>query len=131
MTPRTMRRIGKGAALALTVTLGLAAAATTLARDQQTITGVIKPSEISRGVVKVCYLKTEDGKKFLILNNEKGKQLLTQTKSTVRATGYIRKPNMDKGFEQIIDIVEYEIVNPTPEATDTTETAAKTESDSD
>jgi hypothetical protein len=129
MIPRRAPRASRPATLALLAAFAMASGAA-LAGEVQTVTGEIRPHTISRGVVKECYLKTDEGRKLLVLNNEKGKELLALSKSRIRATGYIRKPKSGKEFENIIDVVEFEVLE-SADAAPPAEPATQTAPDSD
>jgi hypothetical protein len=87
------------------------------AQKQLTITGVVKRAEITpKGEVRRVYIESAAGEEYLVVRRGKGKELLTQTRETIEATGYISKSRMDQDFEFVIEVMEFAVLEETPSA---------------
>jgi uncharacterized lipoprotein len=82
------------------------------AQKQLTITGIVKRAEITpSGEVRRVYIENATGEEYLVIRRGKGKELLTQAKETIQATGYISKSRMDQDFQFVIEVMEYAVLD--------------------
>ena len=92
-----------------------------------TVTGVVKRFEVDRGNVRSVYIEDpREGDLLVVRSTEIGKELLKRVGATVRATGYLRK-SREPQFEQVIDVLRYEVVLPDELAPEVVATPRKDE----
>ena len=102
--------VPNGVAVLLCLIVLLASGDLRAEKPTKTITGLVKSFEVDRGKVRSVYIKDPREGEFLVVRStEIGKELLKQVGATVRATGYPRK-SREPQFEQVIDVLRYEVV---------------------
>jgi hypothetical protein len=99
-----------GIALALCLTALVTSGNLHAQKPTTTVTGTVKGAEVYRGKVRSVYIEDSADGDFLVLRGtEKGKELLGHVGDTVTATGYVRKQDRNPKFDQVIDVLSYEI----------------------
>ena len=82
-------------------------------KEEQTITGTVQIAETSHGKVRTVYIKSaSEGDVLVNRSTEVARELLDLVGTAIKATGYIKKPRMNPDFEQVIDVLSYEIIPP-------------------
>jgi hypothetical protein len=91
----------------------LAPEAVPAAKEVQTVTGKVMRARIHHGETLRVYIRDALGQAYLVqAGTPVSKELRSQVGKTIAARGYVKKSSSEPNFDRVIDVLEYELVEP-------------------